>query len=137
MSTTTICPAETSEYLDGPGLVAWINEQEGGQLYNAEVRLGFHARRYRKWREGVRADITTADQILLKLGLHLGMVPDELYVAAAPTKRETTEAEREQIERIYFTEGRSVADAVREVGCTENAVRAHIRRFEKELRSAA
>lgn len=76
----TTIPTATSEWLDGPGLCEWIDEEEGGELQNADARLLSHARKVRDWRAGGRASVYTADLVLTKLGLHLGMLPEHLYV---------------------------------------------------------
>lgn len=68
------------EWIDGPGLVAWIEEEEGGTIETADLRLGFHARRLRGWRMGERARAETVDLVLNKLGLYLGQVPHHLYI---------------------------------------------------------
>lgn len=78
---------QLSEWISGPGLVAWIEEEEGGTIERADLRLGFHARRLRSWRDGDRAKAETADLVLNKLGLCLGQVPHHLYVEGPYAER--------------------------------------------------
>ena len=64
------------EYLDGPGLYAWLNER--GCDLSAKV-LNFHSREVRRWRSGTAATVWSADQVLTQLGLHLTEIPDDLW----------------------------------------------------------
>lgn len=67
------------EALDGPRLVAWI-EAEGA--HPVDLRLGYHARAVRHWRAGERAQVYEVDKVLTKLGLHLHLIPDDLWIEA-------------------------------------------------------
>jgi hypothetical protein len=71
----------TPAFLDGPRLHQWVLDEEGGHMRNQEGRLGNRLKEFRRWRDGEPANAADADVVLLKLGLHLGMVPDEIYIA--------------------------------------------------------
>jgi hypothetical protein len=91
---------ETSEWLDGPGLVAWLNEQRllyvdedeaaskrGGAAGNGYF-TGYDAahasfmRRTRDWQSGGIASVYTVDKFLIHHGRHLSELPDDLYIAS-------------------------------------------------------
>jgi hypothetical protein len=117
MTTTTTLPA----HLDGPGLVAWIEEEEGGEITNAAARLGSYERKLRQWRAGVTATVEAADIALNKLGLHLGHVPESLYVEAPD--RSISKALRAEMVRQVVVEGRSINAVALEYGRDFKTVR--------------
>lgn len=76
MDTTSVNP-ETANYLDGPGLYAWLEDVDG--LERLGERIGDRARTLTRWREGRAAFFYTADEILIRLGRHISEVPARLY----------------------------------------------------------
>lgn len=70
-------PLHEREALDGPRFVAWL-EAEGEHL--GDIRLGYHARAVRHWRSGEPAQVYEADKVLTKVGLHLHLIPDDLWI---------------------------------------------------------
>jgi len=64
------------DWLDGPALVAWI---ESRWEFNFR-QLGGHKVYLREWRAGNAACVYVADRVLLRLGLHLSEVPDDLFL---------------------------------------------------------
>ena len=77
-----------SDWLDGPKLVAWLEAVAGDELGSGTGRAAESAsRRIGDWRRGGRASVYALDAILTRLGLHLSMVPEELYVEANPRRQ--------------------------------------------------
>jgi len=62
---------KSREYLDGPRLVEWL-EGEG-------VQAG-ESRAFKSWRAGAVATVYAADRFLTKNGLHIHLLPDDLWV---------------------------------------------------------
>lgn len=113
-------------YLDGPGFVAWIEEEEGGEISHMELRLGSHARKIRRWRSGGHARVGTADLVLNKLGLYLGHVPDHLYIDKLDRERKPPEVQREIAHRV-LERHEPPASVARAVGCHVLTVRRYAR----------
>ena len=77
---------DTAEWLDGPALVAWLEEEIVPTL-RRDVGES-HARRLNEWvRLGGAAHYTTADRILTVLDLTLAMLPDDLWRASPRARR--------------------------------------------------
>lgn len=59
------------EYLDGPRLVKWL-EAEG-------LKAG-ESRAFNRWKAGAAATVYAADRFLTKRGLHIHLLPDDLWI---------------------------------------------------------
>lgn len=67
-----------ADWIDGPGFCKWLKEDMG--ITNLESRSASLARRVRDWEKGdTMANAYTVDYWLMKVGLHLSMVPDHLW----------------------------------------------------------
>jgi len=75
---------ETAEWIDGPRFVAWLREH--GLTSPSRQLGGSLARRVRDWEHGSAANVHTADQALVKLGLVLSEVPDDFWIES-PKRR--------------------------------------------------
>jgi len=66
--------------LDGPGLVAWLEER---RLLSEDVRVSSKTfkGRFQRWRRGASVTLDAADHTLLTLGLHLSELPVHLYLS--------------------------------------------------------
>lgn len=137
-TTTTTATDDRGELscLDGPGLCAWIDEEEGGELKNAELRLGYHARRVRGWREGDQARVYVADAVLTKLSLHLGHVPAHLYVPPNNQREKPPEVRAEIVRRV-IRDGESIKAVARSLGCDRKTVQRYLRLHEEGLQAAS
>jgi hypothetical protein len=65
--------------LNGPGLVAWLEER---RMLAEDVRVSSKTfkGRFQRWRRGASVTLDTADHTLLALGLHLSELPAHLYL---------------------------------------------------------
>lgn len=79
----------SQDWLDGPRFYAWLRENG---LTALDRQLGHSARRVRDWRDGAVANVYAADRVLVKVGLHLNDVPEDLY--REPPDRTTRKAKR-------------------------------------------
>lgn len=72
------------EWLDGPAFVAWLEDHWAlqGSLYPEGIQ-----RRIWQWRHGSPASIWVADKLLTAMGLHLDIVPEEMFMAESPQSR--------------------------------------------------
>lgn len=124
---------QTGEALDGPALVAWLEEAEPGRV-RADVIGPSLMRRINEWRRGGRASVWTADHALVRLGRHLSEVPD-----AAWRSRERLPVARSSGRRLSEAEIAALLDAVRRgtetkaiarrLGCAPATVRYHRQRI--------
>lgn len=65
-----------SDWLDGPKLVAWMEENG---LDCPKRQLGAYEYRVRRWKQGSAASVWVADDVLTTIGCCLGELPDDLY----------------------------------------------------------
>lgn len=121
MDTTSINP-ETANYLDGPGLYAWLEEVDG--LERLSERIGDQARTLTGWREGRAAGFYTADEILIRLGRHISEVPHHLY-RPDPEKNEKSPEIREEIIRRVHDLGEKPGAVARALGICPKTVFRH------------
>lgn len=61
---------------NGPEIVSWLESTDADLSQNV---IGNSAKALKRWREGEGAPLGTVDVICTKAGLHLSMVPDELW----------------------------------------------------------
>jgi hypothetical protein len=115
--------SEATNWLDGPGLVHWL---ESHGLDNPEIQLGFHARAIRHWRAGCKASVYVADRVLIKLGLHLSEIPDDLWVQP-PKRGELSPDHQAEIVRRVCGLGRSISAVARELDCDQKTVRKYLK----------
>jgi len=80
------------DFLDGPGLVTWL-ESEG--VRNPESRA------FTRWKSGGAASVYAADRFLTKVGLHIHLVPDDLWIATpdTPSYKNAHKAAAKRIEK--------------------------------------
>ena len=72
---------ETAGFLDAPGFVRWL-EEEFPESFNARVSNSTFSRAILRWRkESKTLSIFTADHFLTEMGLHISLIPDDLFVA--------------------------------------------------------
>ncbi len=105
-------------WLDGPKLVAWLRSQ-GADLTAPSV--GHRERAIRHWRRGGLAMLSTADELLVHLGLTLASVPGDCWVTANPRARRFSA----QVRAAAARRVRAGADPQRvadEVGCSRRAL---------------
>ena len=62
------------EWLDGPGLVAWLEEHGFVSAYHPNA-----TRRVYDWRHGGRASLRAVEPMILRLGYHPSELPDDLW----------------------------------------------------------
>lgn len=86
------------EWLKGPEFVAWLEEvrpdtvslarsMNGGKRVGGDVQLESFARRLAYWsRENALANVYSADRYLIRIGLHLSMIPDEIWTERLPRR---------------------------------------------------
>jgi hypothetical protein len=116
--------AGQTDWLDGPLLVAWLEERG---LENPSVQLGRdYERAIRHWRDGRRANVYTADPILVKLGLHLSELPPECWVD--PPDRGQVPAEKQAEILRLAGEGRTPSSVARLARVDHKTVRRCIAR---------
>ena len=60
------------DYIDGPGFVAWLEGQGVSGLYKLSST--------RRWQAGGEVSYWAADKLVLKHGLHLKDIPDQLWI---------------------------------------------------------
>jgi hypothetical protein len=85
----------TKVWLDGPGIVAWI-EDEIGSDWLAEMDNPNVERRVFDWRSGRPAGMDAVDRVLCRLGYTLALIPDELWIEKPPTKDSNRECSAAQ-----------------------------------------
>ena len=64
------------QFLDGPRFVEWLEGEGVG---------GGDSRAFRRWKDGGAASVHSADRFLTKVGLHLGFLPDDLWIETFDT----------------------------------------------------
>lgn len=64
------------EFLDGPGLVEFLEHEGFSENQN---------RAFRRWKCGGAATVYAADRVLTKLGLHIHLLPDDLWIDTPDT----------------------------------------------------
>jgi hypothetical protein len=114
-------PPQT-DWIDGPKLVAWLEESD--ILTAVSIQVGRDDEcRIRAWRGGGAADYYVADRILCKLGVCIGELPESFF-RSAPDRtihgRVDTATER-RIVRLY-REHQSFRAVARIVGRGEKTV---------------
>lgn len=123
-------------WLLGRPLCRWLEEDEGCVLN--EVTLASHIKDVRSWKTGAKVHVFDADKVLTKLGLHLHLVPDDVWAERGPR---TTKAD--PLRKVKRFSKREKAKAVRRVlsGETQEAVArdlgCHRRSVAKWLEAAA
>lgn len=116
--------AEQTDWLDGPMLVAWLEEHG---LTCPRLQLGRkYERAIRHWRDGRRANIYTADPILVKLHLHLSELPAECWID--PPNRGQLPAEKQAEILKLVADGRTPNVVARLVRVDHKTVRRCIAR---------
>ena len=115
-------------WLDGPGLVAWL-ERGGADL--TDTAIGGRARTVRHWRRGGMASLDVAESLLIELGLHIELLPDELWLALLPRRRHRlypVEIREEAVRRVRA--GEPVKDVARAIDCSRRSISSWLRRRE-------
>jgi hypothetical protein len=117
----------TAMYLDGPGIVAWLEE---GLIIDSEESPRYlhpnHRSAIERWRRGSAASIYTADEVLCKLGVCLGELPDDLWREPPETSANAIGGDiRARILRLWEL-GWNYADIGRIVGCDKKTAKSHI-----------
>jgi DNA-binding CsgD family transcriptional regulator len=111
---------ETAEWLDGPGFVEWL---ESNGLTNVKAQMGrSYEKRIRDWKRGAMASIHTADAVLIRLGLHLSGVPDDLWRVGRRGKS-ISECTRTEAVRRVLELGESAQAVARQLGIDPKTVR--------------
>jgi hypothetical protein len=77
------------DYLDGPGLAAWV-EQQGIVMTHRNVQ---------PWRRGACVSVWRADYFLTKHGIHLHALPDWLWI----DKCDSCEIDMAEVEKAVLT----------------------------------
>lgn len=83
-----------SDYLNGPALVEWLEENRPNPLCS-ETQTGTcrdflghdDRRKLRYWRSGVNPSVFSADVVLVRLNVHLSELPDELFITKSERNR--------------------------------------------------
>ncbi len=70
---------EESQWLAGRAFVSWLEEGFG---FEAKPHGKAVERRVSEWRKGRPVSVWRADSLLTLLGLHLSMVPDDVWLEA-------------------------------------------------------
>lgn len=87
-----------TDWLDGPGLVEWLEAQRPKRDLGDYGPVGKLSKRIREWRAGDKANVYVVDSVLVSLGLTIAYVPTELYVEPPQTgKPKLTAAQRAAI----------------------------------------
>lgn len=119
----TTCNPETANYLDGQGLYAWLEENDG--LEKVTERIGDGARRTLDgWKEGRAANFYTADEILIRLGRHISEVPQHLYRPDPVRKKKSPEVREEIVHRVHGL-GEKPGAVARALGISQKTVLNH------------
>jgi hypothetical protein len=66
-------------HLDGPRFCAWVRSCHHDLNTRRELGDSSHSR-WLEWEAGAAVHYASADRVLLKLGNHLSLVPDDLWV---------------------------------------------------------
>lgn len=86
-------------WVDGPGLVAWLEETVPESLAQLKARANSFRgktatreelnllRRLNDWEHGATADIYNLDRYLILLGTHITFLPDGLFTTRDPRDR--------------------------------------------------
>ncbi len=120
---------ELGDFLDGPKLVAWLEDRF--LLTDPRAQLGKEGSdRISKWKAGRAANVYTADRILLKLGVCLGELPDDLYRDNPRTGIANERVGDEARERIIALaqQGKNFSQIGREVGHDSKTVARYVRK---------
>jgi hypothetical protein len=111
------------EWLDGPRFVTWLEGQEE-HLENWRVGSTF-GRRLTSWRSGAAASVWAVDRILTQLGLHLSLIPEDLWLQESHLRNKEKgrhpRVARELACRLRG-EGLTIARISRTVGVSERTV---------------
>lgn len=117
-----------SDWLDGPKLVAWLEEE--GFLRDARAQLGdAHVEAVRKWRDGRAANVYSADELLLCLGLTIAQLPESVYRENPRLGVAVQQIDIETTERIVALaeKGKNFSQIAREVGCDSKTAARYVR----------
>lgn len=71
---------ENAEWVDGPGLCSWLERNH--YVPEGKVRATLPpstARRWSEWRKGGMASFYAVEKMMIHLGLHPTMIPEELF----------------------------------------------------------
>jgi transposase-like protein len=114
------------DWLDGPGLYAWILEELDLDHIPERTIPQYQVRRVRDWGHGALANVYTADRVLVNLGLNLGNVPDELYRPDASHPGTNTGATQETKDAAVamYMGGANRKEVARRFGIDERTVTA-------------
>ena len=120
----------TAEYMDGAGVIAWLEERH---LLDTGESLTYLGERFRnavhRWKSSHNvASVYLVDELLCSLGVCLGELPDELYRnGPVPGGRSLDDGVRERIvalRRLKWTQ-REIAAIV---GVDQKTVRVYLRK---------
>lgn len=112
-------------WLDGPRFLSWL---EADYNFDSHAHGKTIERRANRWKHGECVSVWSADRFLIKIGLHLTLVPEDIWLPRKPGpltytrgNRPTPEQKKEIIKRCG--EGAPVAALAQEVGVTERTIR--------------
>lgn len=111
------------EYLRGSDFAAWLRKDFPGSVAARTGRgdkTGFARNLYRWEHEpGARISIYTADRVMVDMGLHIHLIPEEFFIDAE--NRSYSPEQRERAMQTYRETG-SIALAARLTGATVSAI---------------
>jgi hypothetical protein len=110
--------------------------QDGGGTWDEYSRVRYflddnQARRFYEWRQGIPAWWSLVDEVLVRMGLHISMVPDDLWIEGGPGGRanfsthwtpEEKHAIITQIDELQAA-GYSQREACAEIGVSDGSIR--------------
>jgi Transposase len=107
------------KWLDGPALVAWLEDER--RCIFGEYALGFHARAIRHWRRGGKPSLYHADVVLTKLDVHLDELPDHLWIDTPKSNTFPVAVKREAVRRV-LEHGETKKGVAQSIGCSPRAL---------------
>ncbi len=120
-----------ADHADGPALAAWLTENN---YLPSHEHNGPHESLHtavRRWRNGDRATIESADRWLTYQGLHLSQVPDDCWREPIPRKVSQRDPVRSATALAAVAMGASYTEAARLIGANRKTVRGWHRAMEK------
>lgn len=66
---------EDAEWADGPKLVQWIDKSDA----DLQMLHGTQQRMIQRWRAGAQASFYSIDDVMVRLGLHPSMLPEDIW----------------------------------------------------------
>lgn len=111
-------------YVDGPRFYEWLHKVMGFDVMTELKALKPNTeRRLREYKNGNPAHIDAVDRIMVALGSHISLIPDDYWIPKPKAKTPVivTEAERiRAVERVR--NGERQCDVARELGVRDRTV---------------